>query len=66
MVDDLDSEEFIEYAPSSSIFDVVDQLMPSSPAKSLAVESEVNNTISLGTVAVETRKNDSQLVASAA
>lgn len=66
VVDDLDSDEFIEYSPSSNIFDAVDQLMPSSPTKGLTVENEANNTISLGTVAMETRKNESQMVASAA
>lgn len=66
VVDELDSDEFIEYVPSSSIFDAVDQLMPSAPAKGLEVDNDANSTISLETVAMETRKNESQLIASAA
>lgn len=66
IVDELDSDEFIEYVPSSSIFDAVDQLMPSAPAKGLEVDNDANSTISLETVAMETRKNESQLIASAA
>lgn len=66
VVDELDSDEFIEYVPSSSIFDALDQLMPSAPAKGLEVDNDANSTISLETVAMETRKNESQLIASAA
>jgi len=66
VVDDLDSDEFIEYGPPNNIFDAIDQLMPSAPAKNLAGENETNNIISVGTIAVEPRKNESQLVASAA
>lgn len=66
VVDELDSDEFIEYVPSSSIFDALDQLMPSAPAKGLEVDNGANSTISLETVAMETRKNESQLIASAA
>lgn len=66
LVDELDSDEFIEYVPSSSIFDALDQLMPSAPAKGVEVDNDANSTISLETVAMETRKNESQLIASAA
>lgn len=66
VVDELDSDEFIEYVPSSSIFDALDQLMPSAPAKGVEVDNDANSTISLETVAMETRKNESQLIASAA
>ncbi|XP_029199601.2 cyclic AMP-responsive element-binding protein 3-like protein 2 isoform X2 [Acropora millepora] len=66
VVDELDSDEFIEYVPSSSIFDALNQLMPSAPAKGLEVDNDANSTISLETVAMETRKNESQLIASAA
>ena len=67
VVDDLDSEEFIEYGPAASIFDAVDQLLPSAPTKHLAAaENETNKIVSMETVARETRKNESQLVASAA
>lgn len=66
VVDELDSDEFIEYVPSSSILDALDQLMPSAPAKGLEVDNDANSTISLETVAMETRKNESQLIASAA
>lgn len=66
VVDELDSDEFIEYVPSSSIFDALDQLMPSAPAKGLEVDNDANSTISLETVAMKTRKNESQLIASAA
>ena len=65
-VDDLDSDEFIEFFPSSNIFDAMDQLMPSGQAKSLAAENETKSTISLGTVAVEARNNESHLISSAA
>lgn len=66
LVDELDSDEFIEYVPSSSIFDALDQLMPSAPANGVEVDNDANSTISLETVAMETRKNESQLIASAA
>ncbi|KAJ7330180.1 extracellular matrix constituent secretion [Desmophyllum pertusum] len=67
VVDDLDSEEFIEYAPTNNIFDAVDQLLPSAPTtKHLAAENETNKIVSMETVARENRKNESQLVASAA
>ncbi|XP_068710045.1 cyclic AMP-responsive element-binding protein 3-like protein 1 isoform X1 [Montipora foliosa] len=65
-VDDLDSDEFIEFFPSSNIFDAMDQLMPSGQAKSLAAENETKSTISLETVAVEARNNESHLISSAA
>lgn len=67
VVDDLDSEEFIEYGPANGIFDPVDQLLPSVPTtKHLTPENETNQFVSLEAVARETRKNESHLVASAA
>ncbi len=68
VVDDLDSEEFIDYGPAPNIFDAVDQLLPSAPTKHLAAaaENETNKIVSMETVARENRKNESQLVASAA
>lgn len=67
VVDDLDSEDFIEYGPAANIFDAVDQLMPSAPTKHLAVaENETSKIVSMETVARESRKNESQMVASAA
>ena len=65
VVDDLDSDEFTEYGPTN-IFDAVDQLLPSAPTKNMVPENETNNIISMETVAMEHRKNESQLVASAA
>lgn len=66
VVDDLDSEEFIEYGPANGLFDPVDQLLPSVPTtKHLTPENETNQFVSLE-VARETRKNESHLVASAA
>ena len=64
VVDDLDSDEFIE--PFPAMFDPVDQLMPSMPTKNMAAENQTKNIISMETVAMEHRKNESQLVASAA
>lgn len=67
VVDDLDSEDFIEYGPAANIFDAVDQLMPSAPTKYLAAaENETSKIVSMETVARESRKNESQMVASAA
>ena len=68
VVDDLDSEEFLDYSPpATNIFDAVDQLLPSAPTKHLtAAENETNKIVSMETVARENRKNESQLVASAA
>lgn len=67
VVDDLDSEDFIEYGPAANIFDAVDQLMPSAPTKHLAAtENETSKIVSMETVARESRKNESQMVASAA
>lgn len=67
VVDDLDSEEFMEYGPTNSMFDPADQLLPSVPAtKHLTPANETNQFVSMEAVARETRKNESQLVASAA
>ncbi|CAH3147328.1 unnamed protein product [Porites lobata] len=66
VVDDLDSDEFIEPFPANNMFDPVDQLMPSMPTKNMAAENQTKNIISMETVAMEHRKNESQLVASAA
>ena len=68
VVDDLDSEEFLDYGPpATNIFDAVDQLLPSAPTKHLtAAENETNKIVSMETVGRENRKNESQLVASAA
>lgn len=67
VVDDLDSEEFMEYGPTNSLFDPVDQLLPSVPAtKHLTPANETNQFVSMEAVARESRKNESQLVASAA
>ena len=65
VVDDLDSEEFMEYGPTNSMFDPVDQLLPSVPATKTPA-NETNQFVSMEAVARETRKNESQLVASAA
>lgn len=67
VVDDLDSEDFIEYGPTNTLFDPVDKLLPSLPAtKHLTPENETNQFVSMEAVTRETRKNESQLVASAA
>ncbi|XP_073241160.1 uncharacterized protein [Porites lutea] len=66
VVDDLDSDEFIEPFPANNMFDPVDQLMPSMPTKNMAAENQTKNIISMETVAMEHRTNESQLVASAA
>lgn len=67
VVDDLDSEEFMEYGPTNILFDPVDQLLPSVPAtKHLTPANETNQFVSMEAVARESRKNESQLVASAA
>ena len=66
VVDDLESDEFIEPFPANNMFDPVDQLMPSMPTKNMAAENQTKNVISMETVAMEHRKNESQLVASAA
>lgn len=67
VVDDLDSEEFMEYGPTNSLFDPVDQLLPSVPAtKHFTPANETNQFVSMEAVARESRKNESQLVASAA
>jgi len=36
VVDDLDSEDFLEYGPAANIFDAVDHLLPSAPTNHLA------------------------------
>ena len=66
VVDDLESDEFIEPFPANNMFDPVDQLMPSMPTKNMAAENQTKNIISMETVAMEHRTNESQLVASAA
>jgi len=68
VVDDLDSEDFLEYGPAANIFDAVDHLLPSAPTNHLATaaENETNKIVSMETVARENRKNESQMVASAA
>ena len=69
VVDDLDSEDFLEYGPAANIFDTVDHLLPSAPTNHLATAAEKNKTnkvVSMETVARENRKNESQMVASAA
>lgn len=68
VVDDLDSEDFLEYGPAANIFDTVDHLLPSAPTNHLATaaENKTNKIVSMETVARENRKNESQMVASAA
>lgn len=68
VVDDLDSEDFLDYGPATNIFDAVDHLLPSAPTKHLATaaENDTNKIVSMETVARENRKNESQMVASAA
>ena len=66
VVDDLDSEDFLDYGPA--VFDAVDHLLPSAPTKHLATaaENDTNKIVSMETVARENRRNESQMVASAA
>ena len=65
VVDDMDSDEFVDYGPAGAITEAIDQLLPSSPTKTLAANNGTSKLVSMETVTRETNATESHLVASA-